>query len=161
MPEHIWSVLCTRSIEDKGSNSVSLLDVLEAIHVQGPEPTGNDAIPLKGTLVSLWRRSDIETPEMFETRVVIIMPDGKETKATEVLKADMTEYRRYRSFMHISGIPFQGSGVYRFAVEFRPDSDQEWIRRAAVPLDVAFEKKVSPEKREPAAPKAKRRPRRR
>lgn len=141
MPEHVWSVLCEKSSVDTSSNVLSLLCVIDAVSVKGPEPKARGVVPFEATLVTLWRRSEAATPEVFENRIVVVTPDGSEIPATEPATVDLRTHLRYRAFMKMEAMPFRGGGVYRFAVEYRSGPEQEWLRvPAALPLDVTFER---------------------
>ena len=140
MPEHVWSVLCQKTSLDQHSGMVSIFGVVEALAVTGPEPKEKGLLPFEATLISMWRRSEASTPEAFQSRIVVITPDGAEHPAGEVFTADLQTNLRFRIFAPMTALPFRGGGVYRFAVDWRARSDGKWARVARVPLDVLFER---------------------
>lgn len=137
MPRHIWSVLCKRGILDRYTNSVSLIDTVEGFNLTfvQPVPEGQRVtIATAMHLVTLWIRSDRNEPETFEARPVIIMPSGDEVGG-HVLTVNL-ELMFVRTFMKLEAMPFEGPGLYWFAVEYRRAPTDEWARVSSVPLDL-------------------------
>lgn len=144
MPEHIWSVLCHKGCLDHYTNSVSLLDVVEAIRLRpiGQRPEGPNVVvgfPMRLSLVSLWVRSHPDVPERLSMRVVVVKPDGTEVLPQVALEGDLTEKRRLRTFAWVEALPFSGPGVYQFAIEYRSGEQKDWRRVAMVPVEVEVE----------------------
>ena len=150
MPEHVWSVLCQKTSLDQHTGMVSLFGVIEALAVSGPGPKGKGLIPFEATLVSMWRRSEANTPEMFQFRIVVMTPDGEDHPATEIFTADLQTNLRFRIFAPMAAMPFRGGGVYRFALECRARPDEEWRRVTTVPIDLFFERVDEPPSRKDA-----------
>lgn len=158
MPKHIWSVLCYKGCLDQYTNQVSLLDVIENISLRptGPAPSGNVHIPIQMNLVSLWMRSDLNSPETFETRIIVKAPDGFEHPSNELV-ADLQTHTRIRTFRRFEILPYRGPGLYEFIVEYRGTASDAWNSVVAVPLDVRVEEVPAGA---PATPKTVRRRRR-
>lgn len=152
MPRHIWSVLCAKGIVDRYTNNATLVEVIEALKITplGPVPNGRVHLPVQLSLVSLWVRSDRDTPEHFEIRQVIILPDGSEVPS-KTLTAEMQQYVRVRTFIRHEAIPFQGSGHYWIAVEYRVPPSEEWNRVANLPLDIEVVDQQPPNQDSPPA----------
>ena len=140
MPDHIWSVLCYKGCLDSHSNQVSLLDVIEGISLRPIEPIikANVHIPIHMNVVSLWTRSNYDTPETFETRLVLGVPDGSEISTKEII-ADLQGHTRIRTFMSLETFPYRGPGLYKFIVQYRRTSNDPWKKVASIPLDVRVE----------------------
>jgi len=51
MLEHIWSVLCSRSVIDSETNNVSIQDVIEQITINA-EPAENGFLPFPMELIT-------------------------------------------------------------------------------------------------------------
>lgn len=141
MPEHIWSVLCYKGCLDSYTKSVSLLDVIESITLRPrePVPKGDVHIPIQMNLVSLWTRSDLNTPETFETRIHLEVPDRSAISAKKELTADLQNHVRIRTFIRFETFPYRGPGLYKFIVEYRSTSNDPWREVASIPLDVRVE----------------------
>jgi hypothetical protein len=146
MPEHIWSVVCHRGCLDTYTNLVSLLEVTEGLTIRAvgepipaPDVTAIATLPSPLHIVSLWTRSDINAPESFQLRSVLITPDGTEFAAPGAGVGDLKEHHRLRSFLQAPGLPVRGPGTYRVAVEWRRDDESRWERVARIPFEVRFE----------------------
>lgn len=141
MPLHVWSVLCTRGILDSYTNNVSLIEVVESLKVTPSRAWREEqtvAVPTAMALVSLWLRSDPEAPEHFETRVVIVMPDGTEAPGN-AMAGDLLGHSRLRTFMKVDHLPIRSSGLYWLVIEHRSVEKDVWTRAARVPLQVELE----------------------
>lgn len=144
MAEHVWSVLCDRSVIDKSSNQVSLLNVVESLTLfvdkdeleklrrseadQGERP----AFRRRLHFVTWWVRSDLDTPETVAIRVVLNSPKGERGDAAHAT-VDLSEHSSYRIQMAIDGLRYFGEGRYWLAVEEQHGPD-EWREVARVPL---------------------------
>lgn len=140
---HVWSVLCLRSIIDRRTNNISLIDVIEEVTVQGSvphEPEGKTpALPLTLTLVSLWGREPEDQPAKGEVRISLLTPNHKELKDLSVHTLDLSEKLRMRMFNNSPFLPFYGPGTYRFRVQVKEEGETEWKEVASVPLNVKVE----------------------
>ncbi len=140
MIEHVWSVLCLRSVIDKESNNITLYEVVEQIRGGGALKDGVALIQLE--LVTLWSRSDSTQPTQGRARVQLIAPDGKEHPEVQVYNVDLTSSPRVRQRLRMGGIPIRGTGNYIYQVEVEKDSD--WDVVARIPLDVKWEEIEQP-----------------
>jgi hypothetical protein len=145
MAEHIWSVLCSKSVIDKDTQQVSLFDVLEALHIQLEEPIKSPGLIRFATeVVSLWVRSERDAEETATTKCEVITPDGESVHAAE-MALDFSEKRRFRSIFRAEGFPLHGSGVYKFKVSVKDGASEEWRLAALLPIEVTV-KSPNPEK---------------
>lgn len=151
MAKHIWTVLCYKGSLDKYSNQVSLLDVLEEVEVglveAIPEDAENAVIPFNMNLVSLWIRSDPETPESVSTRYSIVSPKG-DVVLTWDHAVSLSEHMRARSFLRLAQFPFRGPGDYAFRVEMRDEESGQWNRVSEVPLRLKISLAREPDPKE-------------
>ena len=140
--KNIWSVLCQNAIIDKDTNNVSLLNVVEEVHIPTEPPpesivgTSKASMSPSFELVTLWRRSDPEVPEKGSARVRVVLP-GKKVHILATFEVDLTKFLRVRNRLHIYGIPRGGEGIYKFVVE-RKQGTKGWSREAEVPLGVTM-----------------------
>lgn len=137
MIEHVWTVLCRRSVVDRETNSISLIESVEAIQFGVVQPTGAPAptgLPIDLELVTLWIRSDRAVPENSRYRVVIQLPDQTEREVGETVSVDLRQFERLRSRVNFNGIPFSGPGRYRFLVQLEDGATRTTVAR--VPLDI-------------------------
>jgi hypothetical protein len=141
----IWAVLCQNSVIDRDSNTISLFNVIEEIHVV-PQPPQEPLMPAavgKGAsivfqLVTLWGRSNQDTPEQGRGRLRLVLPDG-ESSITGEHEVNLTEFLRLRHIARITTMPIRNEGIYKFVVEGK-ESNGKWSARFEVPLRVVFTK---------------------
>ncbi|MFB6212469.1 MAG: hypothetical protein ABEI53_01470, partial [Candidatus Magasanikbacteria bacterium] len=70
---HIWSVLCNKTLVDQDTNNISLIDVVEKIDLAGPleeieevtEGNKKAEIGVDFQLVSFWFRADDSKDKAF------------------------------------------------------------------------------------------------
>src|ERR1700680_1609198 len=123
MPDHAWSVFCYKGCIDRLTNQASLLDVIEAMTLAPSQemissPLGSTAFRARCDLVTLWTRSDLETPERFRTRVRLVATTGDSLLVgEEIIDVDLGTQERHRTVLKMDALPYWGGGVYRFVVE--------------------------------------------
>ena len=147
MAEHVWSVLCDRSVIDRSSNQVSLLNVVESLklfvdkeeleRLRKPDTNSDEAPSFRRRMhfVTWWVRSDLDTPETVPIRLVVTSPRG-ERAGTVPGTVDLSDKSGYRIQIVIDGLKFLGEGRYWFAVE-QEVAAEEWREVARVPLTVS------------------------
>jgi hypothetical protein len=136
MLEHIWSVLCSRSIIDSDTNNVSIQDIIEQITINA-EPAENGFLPFPMELITLWGREEINEATKGTERVTFISPSGKAEVVSEA-EIDLTKVERHRQRVRFPGLPISESGRYYFKVEMN-NGNNEWKQVSAIPLQVAFQ----------------------
>ena len=129
--EHVWTVVCQLRIDDKQSNNISLINVLEQVTFISEE--GPKGIPIPINVVTMWRRSQLDQPEQATARLSLIAPN-EESLFVQEHNLDLTEYQRLRNTGHFDGLPFSGTGTYRFVMELQENG--EWHKVASVPVEV-------------------------
>lgn len=147
MAEHVWSILCDRSVIDKSSNQVSLLNVVESLNLfvdqeeldklRQLDPSSDEAPSFRRRMhfVTWWVRSDLDAPETVPIRIVVISP-GSTRSGTAPATVGLSEKSSYRIQIVIDGLKFLDQGRYWFAVEQKVGAE-EWCEVARVPLTVA------------------------
>jgi hypothetical protein len=136
MAQHIWSVLCSRLLEDPTSRVVSLIDVIEGIDVVMSEPSlvqDPIPIPIGMTIVSFWTRSGDAAGESYSLRATIRLPNGR-TFSTSAVKV-VFEKSNYRQQFKLPNLPFMQPGRYWFIVEGSSD-ETRWTTATEIPLQV-------------------------
>ncbi len=143
MVNHVWSVLCQKSILDRDSNNISLIDVLEQLGI--PSSTipsaegGRMVLPLNVELVTLWERADYEHPVRGRARITLHDPTGTPIGPPNEYDVDLTAHTRTRARTHLSGLPFVGAGRYLFSIEVQSEGETAWRSAASVPLQVTIQ----------------------
>ncbi|MBI4732193.1 MAG: hypothetical protein HY781_08750 [Chloroflexi bacterium] len=136
MIDHIWTVLCSRSVIDTETNNVSIQDVLEQITVND-DPKLNGFLPIPLELITLWGRRESDKGTEGMERVTFLTPSGKSNVVTEA-KIDLSAVERHRHKVKFPGLPLSEAGRYYFRVEIQ-EKDNEWREVAAIPLTVMFQ----------------------
>jgi hypothetical protein len=142
--EHIWSVVCRLSIVDQQRNNVSLIEIMERLQFRGEEveiPEDQVAgLPYPVELVTLWSRSELNTPEVSRARVLVVSPEGKSlNEEGQEYPVDLTQYQRFRAMGRFDVLPFVGNGLYRFVVQKFDEDNDSWVNVASIPLEIVRE----------------------
>ena len=142
MLEHIWSVLCSRSVIDVETNNVSIQDVIEQITINA-EPMEDGILPLPFELITLWGREDIQKPTKGVERITFVTPSGKSEVVSEA-EIDLSSAERHRHRVKFPGLPLSEAGIYYFKVEV---SNSNWKSVSTIPLKVVFQKGMDSDKK--------------
>ena len=147
----VWALFCETVIVDKGTNRVSLINVMDEITIPAPlldsettdmeepldadESPGIDWMPDPGlTLVMLSRRSDLETPEENDNRIRIVHTQSNQTVAVSEARVDLTQARQTRGMATIpSFLIFQKPGMYLCKIDGKR-GEGEWEEIFEAPL---------------------------
>src|SRR4030042_331045 len=141
MIDHIWTVVCSKSIIDHQSNNITLFNVLEQISVTLPVEKGKEKhilIPLSFEVVSFWTRKEEHKADRGTARLSFITPSGN-VSSTYEYEIDLSEYIRTRMIVGTAGLEFQESGIHYFHVELQCDGDDKWQSVARIPLQILIE----------------------
>ena len=149
--DHAWTVLCLRSIVDRETNQITLVDALENFELRGSAEEEmramaysnlNDlAIQIETQLASLWFRTNPVVPEKNAYRVTLLAPDGKPCPAISRIShtVNLTETTKLRTFLKLTGLPFRGPGRYTFQIEVNTAIGQ-WNEVARVPYELSVDR---------------------
>ena len=84
MINHIWSVLCQRSVIDSKSNNISLIDIFEKLEVnlsvpvsEGKNKVKKINVPVNYEIVSLWTYDKEDQGKNIYLQIKFILPGGK------------------------------------------------------------------------------------
>ena len=145
MADHIWSVLCDKTIIDQRTNKISLIDVMDRVTFLDPDgklrqATAKDRAIAGVTfnLVSLWRQSEPNTPEEIEVRLALVGPDGKWINPPSAIHKLELKKIHIRATNEIPAIPLRGPGYYTFLVQHLPTERKRWRTVARLPFEVRF-----------------------
>lgn len=141
MINHVWTVLCTRSVIDIETNNVSIQDVIEQLNIPGdPKPDGLLAIPFE--IISLWIRFDPKIPGQGLERISFVTPSEKSTVVAES-PIDLSTAERQRNRIRFPGLPIAEEGRHYFQIEYKQDNG-EWTKAATLPISIQFDHKPIP-----------------
>ena len=145
--KHVWSALCLKSVIDKASNNISLLEVIEEIHASPYELKGEEGntglfVPMPIHWVSLWERSNPEIPEKTWIKDTIKLPSGKLLGEQE-LEVDLLAKKRRRLIRMVPVPPSNELGRYVFETRVKNEGETRWKKVSEVPLEIIMEKDKS------------------
>jgi len=132
MIKHVWSVLCRSASFDTQTNSVSLLNTIEAITVLS-DLDATHPIIVQAELVSLWQREQVDTPISGRMRLYVTDPNGTRAEAIS-LAIDLNQSPFHRTRINIPGLPISAYGMYYFNVEYQVSENPTWSLAASIPL---------------------------
>ena len=145
MIEHIWSVVCERTILDRDSNLISIINSLEELGIEGPlEKKRILRVPIE--IVSFWVRSDIAVPVKGLARYRFVSPSGDNVKDQNI-DLDLSDFERLRTRVQFLNLNFPEPGIYHFQVAYRKNKKSSWKTVASIPLKInVIEKTEEPKK---------------
>lgn len=135
--QHIWTILCQITSEDKNTDAFSLINVLEGIRfsVELSEADVDEVIiPLNFHLVTHWWRDEFGSKDEYEVRVRLISPAGEDLGGPD-LKLSFEDSQNSRYNVNIQGFPYKGDGVYRYVVFQVMDGEQVEVQRIPIPVE--------------------------
>jgi hypothetical protein len=135
MIEHAWTLLCTKCVTDPDSRNATLVEVVEQINAPA-DAVFPAVVPLQLDLVSVWYRTNPETPATGTGRVTLIPPTGEAGPPTEYA-IDLSVFYRSRNLTRSGGIALGGLGIYYFQIEYRENAQAAWKIVSKLPLNVA------------------------
>lgn len=148
MINHIWSIICKKSVIDSETNNISLYEALESIQVSIKVLDDKSIdqelfnIPIEYEIVSLWENKTPEKKVTADVSVEVTTNKGDVLK-TFSKKLEMEKnMKRLRSRMRISGMSIPGSDQYSYKIKLKQEGDRDFKLVAELPLEVAlsFEK---------------------
>ncbi len=144
MAEHIWTVLCQKTLTDSKTGIISLIDVVEKFvldpgskqAIANAKLDGKDGIVFSTQmqLVSSWVRSDLTKAESATVRVSFTNQEGK-VKFSRESPLPMVDGQAQRLTVNIDHIAISGPGRHWFGVELKLNSNK-WQFAARVPVEI-------------------------
>ena len=138
MINHIWTILCSRSIVDQETQNISLLDVLEQVTIpyQLFSQGKGLVLPINFEVVTFWGRQHPKMAHQGTARLLLQSPSGQILNEHQYL-VDLSQYERTRTRARVSSLMIHEPGRHIFIVEFKKN-EREWTRVAEVPLQVTL-----------------------
>ncbi len=116
--QHIWTILCQFASEDKNSNALSLINVIDRIQITAdPDKDALDGIilPINFHLVSMWRCEKTEERDEAKAQVKLYSPDMDDLGDINFsIGATNSVFARLNT--KINGFPYKGDGLYVYKV---------------------------------------------
>ena len=135
--KHIWSVLCLQSIVDTDTNSLTLYDCPDELHVGLTREKVKEGekiiIPANFELVHLLIDKNIDKDRKFEIKIELYDPKDEKIGSIPGGFVFPKGKSRFRARMKIQGIPITSDGTYVFKVKI------EGKIVAEIPLDIKIE----------------------
>jgi hypothetical protein len=143
---HEWSILCSRSILDKDTNNLSLINLIEQLNVpfQLDEGSAWDEekgaeFPLEMVLVSRFRKLVSEEEVVsFETKVDFLSPDNVVIASFEQPLEMGHGMDNVRIRYGIGGLRLTKNGMYNFVIHYREKNSKDFMKIHTVPLKVTL-----------------------
>ena len=147
MINHIWSVICKKSIVDSQTNIISLLEIIEVLDVNvvlppNLDPKSNINIPIEFEFVTMWQRDFVNKEENFDTQIVVTDPKGTQLNAINGKMNMPINMMRLRSITRISGLGLTDSGNYTLFLKMKQQNDKNYKAVTAIPLEVKLTKNI-------------------
>ncbi len=139
MINHIWTVLCSRTITDKETNNLSLINTIEQLTIKD-EPKPNGVLPISMELCSFWTRTDPDQSVEGAARILFVEPLGNSKLMVEY-PIDLQNKERSRNIIRISSIPVSIPGRHLFRIELKT-KDKDWTEVSSIPLRIVFTKEI-------------------
>ena len=129
---HEWSIMCTGISVDKETNNLTLFNIIEQIQLpkqnllqSGEGAQKKSTIPLAFYLISMWRRSEINTPLKGAVEIQLTDPQGKTTQTGSYKIEFAGTIERLRSWIQWVGLDVDRSGLYALKVFFKEDGKNQ------------------------------------
>lgn len=151
--KHVWSIICQSSSIDRQTNSLSLFNSIEEIHlsIKSKEffQKNKNIFPIKFQIVSFWLVG--EKDQELEIRIDLLDPKKERLsrfeKKFEVKGSDNEKLKRFKSRINIEGMPISGEGRYFFEIQLKQPKKKEYNIVAQIPLDVDISYKLDLDKK--------------
>jgi hypothetical protein len=143
--KNIWTVLCQKSIIDKTTNNVSLIEAIDQLNVsiadeamKSAKREGKDFVFINANLelVTLWYDEKISRARDFDYKVNIVSSDKKEIGSLSGMINFPKETKRIRSQLLLEGLPISKSDIYSFEMFYKERGSEEFIKAGVLPIDI-------------------------
>jgi len=140
--KNIWSIIASRTIIDKESNMLSILDCIEQINVSSKDNTIDKKviknIPAKFEIISFWIDEEISKERQGKFMIELYDPNINkinEFQSTFVMPKKM---KRIRTIITFEGLPITTAGEYLFKIKLKNDKKESYKQVSELPLEVLF-----------------------
>ncbi len=143
---HIWSIVCSKSLLDKDSNNVSLINTIEKITLPISEVEMRGATERKSEgflfqfefeVVSRLMRK-IKGPIAFDYRVILLSPSGKKLIVSERRLAMDPDIKNLRVRTNFGTLPIEKSGDCILEISIKDVEEQRYEVVSEIPVEVAL-----------------------
>jgi len=140
--KHLWSILCSKSIIDANTNSISIMDCLEELRINVPEDKKNDKLllPIEYEIVSFWLNENNNKDNNFFLKIDLYDPNEKKLGEFVNLFTFPKDKKRLRTRIITKGLPFTKEGIYTFVVMLKEKRNKPYTEIISLPLDVYINK---------------------
>jgi len=148
--KHVFSALCSKSIIDRETNQLSLINVPEGIEISpiSESEYKDNTIPISGggqyvmELVCLWRRSDFSVSEKGHARLVVKSPSGEKVSEVDI-PINLETSAQSRNIIKFPAFSFKGPGTYIYVLQQQKGTEKKprWITVAEIPFGITFSQK--------------------
>jgi len=141
---HEWSLICQRSLVDRESNLLSIIDAIEQVTITVPGPVGESSdeprISMPIHVVSRFRKLTDTGKELgLEVLYEVRNPAGKMVgDAVPVSIVMKNGIRNYRTRVTLGRVPMNSSGLYMVHVKAREVGEVAYKRVGSAPLEVVI-----------------------
>ena len=136
MIDHVWTVVCSRTVFDRDSGNVSIQNVLEQLSIFA-EPSPDAMLAIEFEVVSFWVRTDINVPAQGRYRLVVLTPSTQPIGTTEV-EINLLDNERHKQRIQFQQFPAREEGRHIFRVELQLQGEDSWRQVASIPLRLVF-----------------------
>ncbi len=142
--QHIWTVICERSITDKENNLVSLIGCIEQFNLREPKSKTDSrqkGIKARLEIISLWFDENTSKKRIGEVRVDLYDPSRKRIRGSDFRFEIPQKYRRIRTRVIIEGLPITTLGKYLFKISYKDPKSKKYKKVAEIPVDIVMDEK--------------------
>lgn len=147
MPKLLLFAPCEKAIVEEGSNTLSLITVLQEVNVSvhsGAAIQADALAPHRWYLAALWRRESGDEGRRFEQRITIADPN-QVVRLETFAEFDLPK-PWHRAIVQIEGLPIAVSGEYTIAVAIR-EGKRAWSTAAEFPMTITHVEALDPQLR--------------
>ena len=133
MPKLMLFAPCERVIVEEGSNTVSLISLIQMLTASVPKGVDPKAIALqRWSVLTIWERESSDESKHFEQRIVVRDPNG--STALEALAEFKVTRDFHRNIAMIEGFPLAVPGRYVLVLSLRETGQHDWAVLADYPM---------------------------
>lgn len=136
--QHVWSILCRKSIIDPDTNIVNISESLEELELtipELPETSSHINIPIEFELTSYWVRRGEKVPDGL---VKVFDPKNEQLGEFPFNLGFKDDFTRSRTRIKFSGLVLTTEGEYKFKVGYKKEGGKKFEQVAELPLFVKF-----------------------
>ncbi len=143
--KHIWSVLCTRTVIDINTNSLSMQNCFDEININiiKDEMRENKKmlVPVQFEIIHLLFDEKIDEIREPEIKIELYDPKGENVGNFSQKVMFPKQKRRLRIRTIMNNLPITTEGVYNFIIKLKKTSQGKHEKVTEIPLDIKIVKK--------------------